>query len=117
MYRLGAMVTVVCLLAVVTSHCGDGPLSSDTCRLDPQHCTGGAGTRCDDDRQCHGGLFCCQEKTNCGGGMCTLSCVGDLDCPGDMLCEHDKCFYRCADDRDCAAGMTCEHGKTICEYP
>lgn len=110
------IVVVLILLGLVSAHCSD-PVSSDLCRLDPQNCMGGAGTRCDDDQQCNFELYCCREKSNCGGGMCTIACHDDLDCPDDMLCEHDKCFYRCADDQDCAPGMSCEHGKTICEYP
>ena len=42
---------------------------------------------------------------NCGGGMCTLRCDRDLDCPEDMLCEHETCFFGCASDEDCADGV------------
>jgi hypothetical protein len=49
--------------------------------------------------------------------MCTLSCDDDNDCPHDMLCEHNLCFYACESDADCAETMSCEHGNTVCEYP
>ncbi|MCA9672395.1 MAG: hypothetical protein KC503_42670 [Myxococcales bacterium] len=115
MFRL---ITLAVALAACfgSAHCGD-VISSDTCRLEPQLCGGGAGTICNDDRDCNGGLICCTAKSNCAGGMCTLACKDDRDCPADMACEHDVCFYRCETDRDCAPGMTCEHGNTICEYP
>ena len=48
--------------------------------------------------------------------MCTVPCESDFDCPVDMLCEHDVCFWTCDSDRDCAAGMECEHDDTICEW-
>ena len=90
-------------------------LSSDRCRLEPARCDGGAGARCDGNRDCADPLFCCDDG-NCGGGMCTLECRSDGDCPVDMLCEHDLCFYACGNDRDCGPDMSCEHGNTVCEY-
>ena len=105
------------------TNCADDPepefddLASNGCRLEPADCQGGAGGFCDDDRDCIEPLFCCEEQQNCGGGMCTAECHDDRDCPLDMLCEHDRCFYACDDDRDCAVDMTCEHDRTVCEYP
>jgi len=96
--------------------CGDGGLASNTCRLRPDLCSGGAGSFCDRDDDCALSLFCCTEKANCGGGMCTAQCDGDRDCPASMLCEHNMCFYACESDRDCAEDMSCEHGNTVCEY-
>ena len=95
--------------------CSSDP-SSDTCRLHPEDCAGGAGALCDEDNDCGFGLNCCTDDNNCGGGMCTQECDKDADCPVDMLCEHDMCFYACDSDRDCAEEMSCEHGKTVCEY-
>ena len=69
-----------------------------------------------DDFDCNAQLICCTDDKNCGGGMCTLECDNDSDCPSDMLCEHDVCFYMCDSDADCAPEMSCEHGNTICEY-
>jgi len=94
----------------------DGTSGGDACRFDPEVCVGAHGALCRVDEDCGGGLFCCTERANCGGGMCTASCKNDRDCPGDMLCEHDKCFYACDSDRDCAEEMSCEHGNTVCEY-
>ncbi|MCB9643529.1 MAG: hypothetical protein H6728_10705 [Myxococcales bacterium] len=97
--------------------CSCFPLAPDICRLEPEKCHGSPGALCNGDNECAGGLFCCLEKSNCGGGMCTLACEVDTDCPTNMLCEHKKCFFRCESDQDCAPTMRCEHGNTICEYP
>ena len=104
---LAALTSLFALLAVA----GCAPAH---CRYDPG-CGGGVGATCDNDSQCATG-WCC-DSGNCGGGMCTYSCRDDLDCPSDMLCEHDTCFFNCASDEDCAVGMSCEHGQTICEWP
>jgi hypothetical protein len=96
---------------------GCGGVSSNHCRFNPEDCHGAAGTLCDSDLDCNGGLECCTDNNNCGDGMCTLSCDDDNDCPHDMLCEHNLCFYACESDADCAETMSCEHGNTVCEYP
>jgi len=103
-------------LAVVILLAGCAAESSDSCRLDPEFCGGGtAGAFCDSDDDCQG--ICCTERGNCGGGMCTFECRDDLDCPSDMGCEHDVCFYLCDVDEACAVGQECEHGDTVCEWP
>jgi hypothetical protein len=128
MLRFVAMTILGALgLGIAASACGDdddpvagppgGYASSDTCRLDPRSCYGGAGTLCRGDYDCNAGLFCCRDRSNCNGGMCTIRCGSDRDCPSDMRCEHSMCFYACAHDTDCAPGMYCEHGHTICEWP
>jgi hypothetical protein len=113
--RFGA-VFVVSMAVSIIGPTGCGGVSSDKCRLDPEKCRGAAGALCVDDYDCDPGLECCTEKDNCGGGMCTLSCEEDYDCPADMLCEHSICFYACASDLDCAPEMSCEHDNTVCEY-
>ncbi|GAB5543988.1 MAG: hypothetical protein RLO52_40160 [Sandaracinaceae bacterium] len=94
------------------SGCGPG----DGCRFDPAACGGDVGASCVGDGDCADG-FCCTEDANCGGGMCTLPCEEDLDCPSFMACEHRVCFFRCEVDEDCAVGQSCEHGQTVCEWP
>ncbi|GEM_PF-2110989 len=119
MFRLATLrVFGLCLLAwVLLFGWSCLPLTSDVCRLEPDKCRGLVGAFCKGDNECAAGLFCCREKSNCGGGMCTIACAADPDCPPNMLCEHKMCFYRCAKDEDCARGMRCEHNNTICEYP
>ena len=106
-------------LALPLAACGDdnpSSVSSELCRFDPVSCPGASGALCRRDVDCQPGLFCCTEDSNCGGGMCTLQCKDDLECPPDMACEHSKCFYRCDSDIDCAEGMSCEHAHTVCEW-
>jgi hypothetical protein len=87
----------------------------DECRFEPGLCAGGLGGLCGGNQDCAVG-FCCRNPKECGGGMCTLSCRNDLDCPVEMACEHGMCFYSCRSDLDCAAGQHCGHGHTVCEW-
>ncbi len=89
---------------------------TEDCRFDPEHCGSGVGAFCVDDDDCWDN-YCCTEDSNCAGGMCTIPCNKDDDCPSFMACEHSVCFFRCDDDHDCADGQSCEHGETICEWP
>jgi len=49
------------------------------------------------------------------GGMCSLYCVDDLDCPGNGMCfelvgdplESRVCYAPCLDDLDCDLGFLC----------
>lgn len=93
--------------------CVAGP--SQGCRFDPNACGGDVGATCQSDADCYSGA-CCTDGANCGGGMCTIPCSGDTDCPSFMACEHNICFFFCVDDNDCAVGQTCEHGR-VCEWP
>lgn len=86
----------------------------EQCRFDPG-CAGGMGALCEVDAECKSG-FCCDDGTNCAGGMCTAPCDVDLDCPTNMLCEHHVCFFACDSDADCADGMSCEHKNRVCEW-
>jgi hypothetical protein len=89
---------------------------SEDCRFAPDLCGGDLGALCVDDYDCGDG-HCCTEEANCAGGMCSLPCDNDGDCPSFMACEHHTCFFRCDHDDDCAEGQSCEHGETICEWP
>ena len=102
------------LLLATLAGCSGDP--DDECRFDPAHCGGGVGADCARDDDCDDG-YCCTEESNCGGGMCTIACARDADCPSFMACEHDICFFRCDVDEDCASGQSCEHGNTVCEWP
>lgn len=104
------------LSALIAAFAAPGCAPSDGCRYDPVACGGDVGAICTSDAECASG-YCCTERSNCGGGMCTIPCADDLDCPGFMACEHQVCFFRCELDEDCAVGQSCEHGNTICEWP
>lgn len=84
------------------------------CRYEPTCETDQYGALCQENTECVTN-FCCTSD-DCGPGMCTRACKGNMDCPHDMLCEHNTCFFVCASDNDCAPGQSCEHGNTICEY-
>lgn len=45
------------------------------------------------------------------GGMCTILCDDDADCPLDTACiqkEHGVCLLECQRDRDCPGGYECD---------
>ncbi len=57
------------------------------------------GAACSDDRDCTD--RCIEDYP---GGMCTLSCRDDRDCPPDAACADTKggiCLLLCDNDRDC----------------
>ena len=105
------------LIAAATPACGDDdyPYYYEDCRYDPGLCAGGLGALCGANVDCAVGT-CCREPKECGGGMCTLTCRNDAQCPIDMACEHGKCFFSCNSDLDCARGQHCAHGHTVCEW-
>lgn len=105
------------LFAAALPACDDDdyPYSFGDCRYYPGRCVGGLGALCSANSDCAVG-FCCREPKQCGGGMCTLACRNDLNCPIDMACEHEKCFFVCNSDLDCAIDQHCGHGHTICEW-
>ncbi|MDH5493182.1 MAG: hypothetical protein OEY14_14600 [Myxococcales bacterium] len=115
MNPLRILVPMLLASAVVLAlGCSSDP--SGDCRLDPGACGGDVGSFCSTDADCDHG-YCCTDTANCAGGMCSIPCRVDPDCPEFMACQHDSCFFRCARDADCAPGQTCEHGNTICEWP
>lgn len=80
--------------------------SIPACGSDDGH--GGVGARgflvgaaCDADRQCDSR---CVKGKNYPGGMCTVSCRDDRDCPGGTACVGDHggiCALTCGVHRDC----------------
>ncbi|MFO0614114.1 MAG: hypothetical protein U0414_16090 [Polyangiaceae bacterium] len=72
---------------------------------------------CTFDADCPGGTQCWVVDMAYDDGvvedaMCTTSCVDDLDCPGDGICEYGGgdpplCFQPCAGDYDCPGGFAC----------
>jgi hypothetical protein len=60
-----------------------------------------AGTQCDSDDECDGGMECITHQTGaiCSGGscgcdyqqsICTQACESDDDCPEDMACNRSS---------------------------
>lgn len=61
------------------------------------------GARCEARSECDD--RCLAPSAAFPDGFCTLSCVGDLDCPGDATCvarEAGVCVFRCSVDAECA---------------
>ena len=105
------------LTLAATAACTPAP--SERCRFDPTACGGNVGGACHTDDDCFHGQ-CCTDGANCAGGMCTLPCSVDTECPDFMACEHNICFFACDADTDCATGQTCEHhdgNRGVCEWP
>lgn len=79
-------------------------------------CNDSVGDFCRQNVDCDSEAFCCKEG-KCGGGMCTLECRSDRDCPSDMVCRDKKyCLFSCNSDRDCFDGWQCKEkdGRTMC---
>jgi hypothetical protein len=59
------------------------------------------GADCRDDRDC---LYICAEGDRFPGGMCTVPCGSDDDCPFGTSCVDEKggiCGIDCFSSRDC----------------
>ena len=72
--------------------------------------SGVVGGPCSVDTQCQSR---CLNTHDFGGGMCTVSCRFDADCPGGTTCLDKSggvCAIQCASPQDCAdfgPGWTC----------
>src|SRR5258708_25790976 len=71
------------------------------------------GARCDVNADCN--QLCLTQDGGWPGGMCTLLCDGDANCPSNAACIVDQnngvCAFRCTTDADCAflnGGYTCK---------
>jgi hypothetical protein len=86
------------------------------------------GAACTADSQC--GEQCLDNERHFPGGMCTVACRTDADCPSGSVCideEGGVCIVTCRVDADCAAfgrGFACdEEGRpsggeaSICRVP
>lgn len=59
------------------------------------------GAACSDDHHCEAR---CARGKHYPGGMCTVSCRDDRDCPGGTFCVSDHggiCALSCGHHRDC----------------
>lgn len=73
---------------------------------------------CGDDREvgaaCEMHADClerCVEGKDFPGGLCTVACDDDRDCPGGTACVDKKdgiCVPACERDRDCQGGYKCK---------
>ena len=71
------------------------------------------GARCDQSSECDERCLVAAGP-DWPGGLCTISCDDDGDCPGDARCVADEggvCLFECSADPDCGflgAGWGCE---------
>lgn len=96
MPRMLKLACLALVLAFSLSACGsdDGPRG-----VGP----GGllVGAACDSDRQCDSR---CVKGKHYPGGMCTVSCRDDRDCPGGTACIDESggiCALACGGNGDC----------------
>jgi hypothetical protein len=87
------------------------------------------GAACTTDAQC--AQTCLIDERHFPGGMCTLACASNADCPGGSVClseESGVCVVACATDADCAPfgrGFVCDQDElqsgggtaSICRVP
>jgi len=77
----------------------------------PSDVSRSVGARCDVNDECDGR---CLSGAAYPGGMCTLDCDDDVDCPDDAACVQEQgniCLFRCDQAIDCeflGAGWTCQ---------
>lgn len=60
------------------------------------------GARCEEKAECD--ERCQPPSASFPGGFCTLSCLGDGDCPGETRCVDVAggiCLFSCGGDEDC----------------
>lgn len=83
--------------------CGDVTAGPDSAAV---------GAACTADTQCR--QRCLVDDRHFPGGMCTLACANDGDCPSGSACiaeEGGVCVATCRSDADCAAfgrGFACD---------
>jgi hypothetical protein len=88
------------LIALVATGCNDSTISRTL------------GARCAVTADC--AQRCLAPDPETPGGLCTLSCTTDGDCPTAARCANQQggvCLFGCATDPDCAflgAGWTCQ---------
>ncbi len=69
---------------------------------------GVVGGECEEDRQC---AERCLEGKKFPGGMCTVECRDDRDCPAYSFCVEEAggvCLVECRDELDCRPGYKCK---------
>lgn len=70
------------------------------------------GRQCTSDRDCE--VLCLTGDDNYPGGMCTLRCASDRDCPPGSRCVDENggiCVTECRSTEDCAGfgrGYVCD---------
>lgn len=101
------LLTAACLAAFGAQACADSEVDRTL------------GARCDAVSDCE--QRCLMPSRNTPGGMCSLSCTKNSDCPGDSVCadrDGGICLYPCKTETQCqflGTGWYCEEleGKDV----
>ncbi|MEM7139101.1 MAG: hypothetical protein AAF500_21185 [Myxococcota bacterium] len=100
--RSGLLLALTVLLAVA---CGDGRFPGTAGNESAL-----VGGPCMDNSDCDFQL--CESFDNLPGGICTLSCENDNDCPSGSSCAGLEtgwvCLLNCESTSDCREQWTCE---------
>ncbi|HEY0839063.1 MAG TPA: hypothetical protein VGD74_02645 [Vulgatibacter sp.] len=107
--RLAAIAAALALGGCVASTAPSFPIAGEPC--DPAA-----------PDVCHAGSFCLRLEV---GGICTVACADDLDCPSGLTCQADgrlealvcKPGLRCTSDAACPSGHRCDTGRGSCFIP
>jgi hypothetical protein len=93
------------VFALFVSACGDGGggvAGSDSTLV---------GAACAENAECD--LLLCQQGDEMPGGICTVSCSGNQDCPSRSACAVLTpgwlCMVSCAGDADCRPQYSCQN--------
>ena len=100
--------SLITLVALAAAACGDG--SGDDGIGNKGDVVGGP---CQTTDACADGSECIVGG-DFPGGMCTVACSSDADCPGGTRCisnEGGICMLPCESKADCREGFQCE-GKS-----
>lgn len=88
------------IVLVTCAGCGSGGVGTEGDVVGGP-CSGGSG--------CAGGSSCL-EASMYPGGMCTLDCETQADCPGGTACVQESggtCLLACSSAGDCREGYDC----------
>lgn len=107
--KLSMLVVFFAALALVVGcggdETGDRTDDNDTEVSEDSPVVGG---ECNDDEDCEER---CLTGDDWPGGMCTLNCDDDTDCPDYSYCieeERGVCLMDCYEDDDCPSGYKCD---------
>lgn len=110
--RLSLLVVAIATVALTIGCGGDDTTDRSTGETgEVNHESPTVGGDCSDDEDCE---QTCLTGDDWPGGMCTLSCDDDADCPDYSYCietERGVCLMDCYEDDDCPAGYECEDEK------
>lgn len=100
------------------------PDVNDVCAMYPAATMSGTqGSACAENIDCASASPVCRTGTGSAGGICTVECVGDPDCPATYTCQPSSpagstgkaCLQPCVNASTCPATYACDNG--VCRPP